>query len=162
MGYTHYFENVKFSDANWKAFKTDVRKLYKTLDSVIQRESDDKRKPFAGTHEVSFNGVGEEGHETFVMTQENGAFDFCKTARKPYDLAVCTVLMLASYYCEEGLISSDGICDMQDVIEPIKWVELDLEWIDAYSHFKSVFPYYEKEKVFAHFMDAPLVCKAFK
>jgi hypothetical protein len=77
---------------------------------------------------IRFNGIGEDGHETFCLVagmarQEGcplprerrartlpihpGRFDFCKTARKPYDVLVTAVLWIA--HEEYGLrVSSDG------------------------------------------------------
>jgi len=42
--------------------------------------------------------------------KENGLyFDFCKTAFKPYDLAVITLLIIAKHYLKEKIkVSSDG------------------------------------------------------
>jgi hypothetical protein len=69
---------------------------------------------------IAFNGVGEGSHESLVIdrkrppleswqTREDRGLGFCKTARKPYDLAVtATLAYLSTVY--EGLydVSSDG------------------------------------------------------
>jgi hypothetical protein len=76
--------------------------------------------PLFSNDEVRFNGVGEEGHETFIVLREfepqdwqrpeRGLyFDFCKTARKPYDLVVCTCLIVfARHFGESFRVDSDG------------------------------------------------------
>ena len=58
---------------------------------------------------ISFNGVGEDAHETFVLTPKETGFTFCKTARKPYDTLVVAILCLADLTFPGLLsISSDG------------------------------------------------------
>jgi hypothetical protein len=60
------------------------------------------------------------GHETFVLNRK-GCEEFCKTARKPYDLMVQAVLIIAKYYFQDNIsIGSDG--DMDDWREAIKFV----------------------------------------
>jgi hypothetical protein len=55
------------------------------------------------------------GHETFAIQRKRKVkkFEFCKTAGKPYDLMVCTCLILLKWYFKDKVsISSDG--DMED------------------------------------------------
>ena len=60
------------------------------------------------------------GHETFVLNRK-GCQEFCKTARKPYDIMVQAVLVIAKYYFESNIsIGSDG--DMEDWREAMKFV----------------------------------------
>ena len=54
-------------------------------------------------------------HETFNIQRkvETREFEFCKTARKPYDLMVCICLILLKWHFKDKVsISSDG--DMED------------------------------------------------
>lgn len=86
---------------------------------------------------IRFNGWKDEGHETFMVTREkpdNGpswdkddrSFDFCKTARKPYDIAVCLVLLVMKRHAPKSIsVSSDG--------------EWDEEWTEARKVFKELF-----------------------
>lgn len=67
---------------------------------------------------ISFNGLNElqEDYETFVLCFD-GEWEFCKTARMPYDLAVKCVLMLADKY---GLLdewSFDGDCEEEEYVK---------------------------------------------
>jgi hypothetical protein len=50
-------------------------------------------EPKITTEIIAFNGDEKNGcaHESFVLNNEVG-FNFCKTARKPYDYAVRTIL----------------------------------------------------------------------
>jgi hypothetical protein len=72
---------------------------------------------------VWFNGEGEDGHETFHVPREfeptewaslrrNGRGpwpDFCKTDRKPYDLAVCCCLLIFRHHSGKQFgLTSDG------------------------------------------------------
>jgi hypothetical protein len=69
---------------------------------------------------IRFNGVNGEGHETFIFfkkmpkeqqisSDKSRHFYFCKTARKPYDLAVCLVLLsLAQHASKSVELGSDG------------------------------------------------------
>jgi len=54
--------------------------------------------------------LGEDAYETFgINLEDGGKFDFCKTARKPYDLAVTASLVaLKKHFGGEVDISSDG------------------------------------------------------
>ena len=48
-------------------------------------------------NEIVFNGnpKNEQDHETFYINKQNvyDGFNFCKTARKPYDLAVLAFII---------------------------------------------------------------------
>jgi hypothetical protein len=68
---------------------------------------------------IRFNGHKEYGNETFLIDWNNLTnFDFCKTAKKPYDFWVAsTLLMIASELPDSFTISSDG---NENEWEPIK------------------------------------------
>ena len=60
---------------------------------------------------VRFNGDAscDNDHETFSISIGDSGFDFCKTARKPYDVAVCIALICFSkYFGDDFNYSSDG------------------------------------------------------
>lgn len=110
MGYTHYWEihsALDTPDQNhhvaWYDFIGEVHKLE---DAFQQAE------PICGEttiEAVYVNGIAEEGHEDFVLTPEVTGFDFCKTARKPYDTLVTAILLLAKdTFGERISIRSDG------------------------------------------------------
>ncbi len=88
--------------------------------------------------EISFNGDASEDldHETFGLDlfdlgryncvdeydTKEGLFNFCKTARKPYDFAVCLSLIVMKHHLGKDFkISSDGGFDEWDEI--IKYYE---------------------------------------
>ena len=124
MGFTHYFYcKPKLNKSDFKAFASDVEKVLK-LSGVPLSHIDTKedQEGFEVTDElINFNGVGDNGHETFLfqrdtlvreaeLTPRNGlVFNFCKTNQKPYDLCVTATLILAKmHFGKDVKISSDG------------------------------------------------------
>lgn len=73
-----------------------------------------------------FNGDASKGedHETFAFEIGQSKSYFCKTNRKPYDLAVCLCLLTIKFHLKETKISSDG----------------DEEWITIFENYKEIFP----------------------
>ena len=60
---------------------------------------------------VVFNGSTREAYESFYITPDQTGFQFCKTARKPYDAFVKAALILIQASCddpEQFRISCDG------------------------------------------------------
>lgn len=115
MGYTHYWRFRRtVDDATW-------RDAIFACNDIIQA----KRELLAGwdgesllelhTDALSFNGRGDNSHETF--DPNNGEeFGFCKTVRKPYDIVVTACLATLGMFCGDAIkISSDG--------DPEEWVE---------------------------------------
>lgn len=62
--------------------------------------------------QIRFNGVGNNGYETFILKKQiknKDQFNFCKTARMPYDTAVGLVLLIAKKHAPNSIrVSSDG------------------------------------------------------
>ena len=84
--------------------------------SVYAKVSNKKYTP----SELFLNGIGENSHEALCIMA--GKIDssalFCKTARKPYDTAVCLSLISLNYFVSHCNISSDGnIKDWQGAID---------------------------------------------
>jgi hypothetical protein len=130
MGYTHYFPQNKVPTAEqWQALTAAFDVLYANTSVPIQWESDDDSAPESGPDCICFNGVGGDGHETFILERDNTSFNFCKTAHKPYDLVVCATLILADYYCPGCyVISSDG--DAADWMVALQHVRINLEDVE--------------------------------
>ncbi|MDA3778827.1 MAG: hypothetical protein PF487_01105 [Bacteroidales bacterium] len=134
MGYTHYWTPKKQSAKKFKNFSETCKKLHDNLPEKSETAggycSDEKieignweghlgmdNHPVFDNDVVSFNGVGENGHETFRTALNENDWRFCKTARKPYDLLVCACL-LASIHILNYEISSDGnVVDWTTAIE---------------------------------------------
>lgn len=110
MGYTHYWKQTESADsASWGRYMAAMDALVDQTKVRLAFEYDQpKRAPMISTTEVRFNGVGEDGHETFMVEPQAQEFTFCKTARKPYDEVVVAALCLAAFYLPGFSWSSDG------------------------------------------------------
>jgi len=96
----------------------DCKKVTEWLKVPIQFEFDTAIKPIFTDNLVHFNGVDEEGHETFLIQQtfegyrqeiDGKLFQFCKTARKPYDTAVTACLIIFKHHFgNDFVVKSDG------------------------------------------------------
>ena len=130
MGYTHYFQmNQKADPAQWAKLVEDFNKLYqKHFTGLIQYESDKAEPPVINAEEIRFNGIGDDGHEPFYIGSDSTEWHFCKTANKPYDIAVCACLLLAAFYIESFEFSSDGFSYNAD---EEKFDYLETEWVEA-------------------------------
>lgn len=143
MGYTQYiYRKRDFTAKQWEKISLETFQILdycKGRKIVLAYEYD---SPESGNPEVTpdvirFNGWREEGHETFLITRKRPenppydpdakeAFDFCKTAHKPYDLAVCLVLLSMKRHATGNVrIGSDG--------------EWDGEWLEARKVYRELF-----------------------
>jgi len=110
MGYTHYWnQNTLGTDIPSGALKI-IRKILKRHAAIVQREYDDKRRPVVRKDLICFNGIGDDGAETFYFdpNSSDGFDGFCKTYRRPYDLPVCEVLLVLKHFIPAMELSSDG------------------------------------------------------
>ena len=124
MGYTHYWtiNQKEISRESWFGFMQEFEKIESEFHGKLDHTTDQKYK--IDLDYIHFNGVGEQSHETFTMNRKNPLeksyidpdknkleyFDFCKTARKEYDIAVCCALIIAKKHFGDIIkVSSDGI-----------------------------------------------------
>jgi len=116
MGYTHYWhQRGDFSAVRWAEVTDDIRTILTFVEHeqgipLANGASDGGTHPeFAATY-IAFNGLGDDGHETLAIdrTRTDGGSWICKTARKPYDLAVTAVLAYLSSVAETHYVTSDG------------------------------------------------------
>lgn len=122
MGYTHYWTQLRdLTDEEWADALEHVAAILKDVEfeqsiPLADMEGKARTKPEFTDKFIAFNGVGEDSHETFKINRrmtkewEGGRLgaDFCKTARKPYDLAVTACLSYFSSVVESHDVSSDG------------------------------------------------------
>lgn len=124
MGYTHYMTQKKsFTKDQWAAIQNDARLILAKVISQnipLQIEYDNDAPPCIDSKLICFNGAGEDGHESFIVRRVRGrdwdggrmGWSFCKTARKPYDIAVTAILAyLETTYPDRYSVSSDGEAD---------------------------------------------------
>jgi len=126
MGYTHYWRQLRdFTDTEWQELTRLTKLITADGSSILANGISDKNsRPTIDNEQICFNGIGNDGHETFRITKKKrpkadyeeqeaydrqGAFEFCKTAQKPYDRYVVAVLC-AIYRVQRDVmnISSDG------------------------------------------------------
>lgn len=128
MGYTHYYsrsytesngtaEYAKFREGAERIILEGVASGIKIADAFGEKlgrwENTDDR--------VALNGHGDDSHETFAWESKTPPtiqsaidnkpmfFNFCKTARKPYDaVVVALLLLLKDVYGDAVDVSSDG------------------------------------------------------
>ena len=113
------------------------------LRSILEPDSDQRLE--ITDNEIRFNGreEGDRGHETFSIQrmsderlkvyakrlERDYIFDSCKTARKPYDIVVCCLLVILKYHLGNMIeVSSDGADWTND--EGV-YYEIDGSWSDA-------------------------------
>jgi hypothetical protein len=120
MGYTHYWSRPLVIDPwDFGVIIHDLQQVFSSLPDrggeyyndvpLILRGGSGTGPPVLDQTEISFNGDGDVSldHETFFFPKDaylrewqfgrfppGTTWDFCKTARKPYDLAVCCALLV--------------------------------------------------------------------
>lgn len=132
MGYTHYWRLRDSEDAIRKQYLEAlprIRKIVATYRDILQRDYDDTAEPEVSEEMIWFNGIDEDGHETFVFKPGVVEFAFCKTARKEYDLPVCLCLLVLDTCIEKLSLSSDGFDESY----------VDVEWVEAYQKYDELF-----------------------
>ena len=122
MGYTHYWafnKKVKDITNGESAFKTAVELFKRGLEIARDKHNLDYAdllgngmgvdEPIIEDDELIFNGKRPDDCETFAITTESEGFDFCKTARCPYDVFVCLALLcFEDVFGNQIEVSSDG------------------------------------------------------
>ncbi|UGY23790.1 hypothetical protein HU675_0038565 [Bradyrhizobium septentrionale] len=109
MGYTHYWTQKRdFTKTQWTEITADIKAILahaQHVEGIVLAGAggEGKTSPQFDADAIMFNGLGDDSHETFVVhrkrppleewqTPDRRGWDFCKTARKPYDRAVVACL----------------------------------------------------------------------
>lgn len=122
MGYTHYWTQTRNLTAEeWKDAQEHIGAILKHVEHIQgvplgNAEGKPGTTPDIVPAAIMFNGVGDDAHETCRIVPkrekewEGGRLGggFCKTARKPYDVAVTAVLAYLATVAESHRVSSDG------------------------------------------------------
>lgn len=119
-------------------FLEDVRKVLAKSPAKIQFEYDRPDPIVADDDMIRFNGVQENGHETFLLRRApHDHFDFCKTNRKPYDTTVVACLLVAKRHFGNWVrLHSDGDWDENPKeyrggwVAGVKLCKKVLKWVD--------------------------------
>ena len=114
MGYTHYWKpKTKTCSENlYLTALEDIRKIVKSKITILANGFGESNTEPELEKGVRFNGIEDDSHETFSLPENFKKFDdfnFCKTARKDYDVVVVACLtVLHNYLGDKIKISSDG------------------------------------------------------
>lgn len=112
MGYTHYWNQANELDAEtFRKAVYDCRTICGVL-RVPLADADGLGNPDFDPDYIALNGYDDDGYEPFVVERVEQGFAFCKTERRPYDIAVqCCLIVLAHYFGDQFIVSSDGTHD---------------------------------------------------
>ena len=159
MGYTHYWEfkdNIApkdFKDGENKFARAAelIRKAYNKVTEMgieIVDGMGEGGEPTISDSEVYFNGKGDESCETFGIQANDGEWNCCKTARRPYDLLVCvSLLAFKEAFGDDFSYKSDGITkEAYENRENNKyWKQIGFvpegpeeEWMEAYKVWEEI------------------------
>lgn len=140
MGYTHYWKRTKtkLTEVNLIDLRGQLEITLDRYKNIIQYDSDIAQSPELYIDWknmivcIRFNGINNNAHETFMINHENN--NFCKTARKPYDQAVCECLLIYHHY-KILSIDSDGFSNYTEnkykVGDKMLDDDIDGKWFDA-------------------------------
>lgn len=112
MGYTRYWARTEKPIT--EDFVEEVKEIIKDCakKGIAIRGLYGTGEPIITLDKIAFNGNSEAdrdlSNESFILNNTPTDFDFCKTARKPYDYAVRKVLKKAKDYGLVTNVSSDG------------------------------------------------------
>ena len=125
MGYTHYWRQKRdFTEQEWIGVARIAKAIFQDQSHIVAGW-DGNGDPEVDMEHISFNGVGRyDSHESCTFTRlmeekpewirqevydREGSFNFCKTARKPYDIVVVHLLgYISRVYPDIIVPSSDG------------------------------------------------------
>jgi hypothetical protein len=110
MGYTHYWNHGDLKSEKFSDVVVECHKVCGSL-GILLRGPLGLGRPEYGKERLAFNGNEPTGdaYETFEICREATEFAFCKTAQKPYDLAVmCCLIVFRHFFGADFEVSSDG------------------------------------------------------
>lgn len=130
MGYTNKWKQSKdFTNAEWVKIQSDassiVRHVQHNMQIPLEVDSDNDA--------IVIDEVGGDPHETFVLEQiKRDCFTFCKTGRKPYDIAVKAIMLSAKFHAPDAIIIHSNGMNVDDA----DGIEL---WLNAVELNKAIF-----------------------
>lgn len=133
MGYTHYWTQPEdYSPDKLLIIGDAIARIIREADcDIVNGHGEEDTKPYIGEDYISFNGRGENSHESFIIEgkrEPSGystlGWNCCKTAHKPYDKVVVAALTYLKHDWHWD-VSSDG--DIADWDEGIALAERALD-----------------------------------
>lgn len=116
MGHTNYWKRLKVLPAkNFAAAANDCATVMPHLGVPLAGPNGTGSRVYRADL-IAFNGQAEAGCESFVVDRvvtgrggEPGAFAFCKTNQRPYDVCVRVALIVLKHHLGAAItVSSDG------------------------------------------------------
>ena len=158
MAYSHYWEfkghiaPKDFKDGENKFARAAelIRKAYNKVTEMGIEIADGRGEgePTISDTEVYFNGKGSESCETFGIQANDGEWNCCKTARRPYDLLVCvSLLAFKEAFGDDFSYKSDGITKevYENRVSNEYWNKIGFapkepeeEWMEAYKVWEEI------------------------
>ena len=138
MGYTHYWEfrkpinEIENGDEKYRKAVAMFKEGLKKMPEVELGNGVGKDEPIITDTKLVFNGRADKGedYETFSICADNEDrydFNFCKTARQPYDPAVCLALLCFKEafgddfnYSSDGYMGEEGWPKALEIMEGLK------------------------------------------
>ncbi|KAJ5123140.1 hypothetical protein N7448_009237 [Penicillium atrosanguineum] len=121
MGYTHYYEVLDWESPEWKAawpqLVKDAQTIIDAAGVAVCGATEDEEvvtPPIANEKDgIYIGGVDEDAYERFILVPNyedvGSRFQFCKTARREYDVVVTCILLRAKMLAPNSFkLSSDG------------------------------------------------------
>ena len=120
MGYTHFYEIMDESvDLRVVEVGRDIAEVIRRCEILIgDANGTPDSAPEISSAAIKFNGVKPDNYERFnyppdfEFNRHQGlktGFEFCKTARRPYDIVVCAEMLALKHHLGDAVhISSDG------------------------------------------------------
>lgn len=159
MAYSHYWEfkghiapkDLENGENKFARAAELIRKAYNKVTEMgieIADGTGEGGEPTISDSEIYFNGKGDESYETFAIRADDGEWNFCKTARRPYDLLVCvSLLAFKEAFGEDFSYKSDGITkeDYENRESNEHWKKIgfvpegpEKEWMEAYKVWEEI------------------------
>lgn len=117
MGYTHYWAQTRsLTTEEWATFTAAVRDVIAIAKNegvvIADGLGTPGSDPVINDDFIILNGLDgpdDLAHESFQITRQKGAWDFCKTSHKPYDRVVVACLIVLGKVAPGAFIpTSDG------------------------------------------------------
>lgn len=115
MGFTRYWEFKSLDTEKFKDFSKMCDVLIDSMGIPVEYVTINETV-------VIFNGVDEDGHETFNFSLNKPGFNFCKTNLKPYDELVCGCLYIAKLFFADDIRINQGwdSSDDEHIVSKVK------------------------------------------
>lgn len=124
MGYTHYFEQKRaLTKDEFNAIKSATKYIIEQAeyDGIKICSGSGDGEPEITSKSISLNGTNynDDSHESFYIQKAHlKEFNFCKTARKPYDDVVTSILHFIKFNVPGAFdIGSDGGDEAIDLVK---------------------------------------------